>query len=196
MSRLPPIELKPEDELLDEKTPRAHNFPGKTDEDDEDDVASPLDTVKSPGLLHDSPTVVLSPNSTRADEDASPVVEATSSQPSSPIVPTRSFSPRLTLSPAPQSAPTPVSGDVILPLMIFAAVKANPPHLVSHLLFTQRFRNQAVGGEESYCLINLMAVAEFLENVDLAALGLGESEKNVIRCVQDVVRPLCNTFFY
>ncbi len=65
--------------------------------------------------------------------------------------------------------------------MIFAAVKANPPHLVSHLLYTQRFRNQAVGGEESYCLINVMAVAEFLENVDLAALGLGDSEKNVIR---------------
>ena len=82
-----------------------------------------------------------------------------------------------------RSTPTPVSGDVILPLMIFAAVKANPPHLVSHLLFTQRFRNQTIGGEESYCLINLMAVAEFLENVDLAALGLGESEKTVIRCV-------------
>lgn len=67
--------------------------------------------------------------------------------------------------------------------MIFAAVKANPPHLVSNLLYTQRFRNQSVGGEESYCLINLMAVAEFLENVDLAALGLGESEKNVIRYI-------------
>lgn len=71
--------------------------------------------------------------------------------------------------------------------MIFAAVKANPPHLVSHLLFTQRFRNQTIGGEESYCLINLMAVAEFLENVDLAALGLGESEKTVIRCTISLV---------
>ena len=67
--------------------------------------------------------------------------------------------------------------------MIFAVVKANPPKLVSHLLYTQRIRNQAVGGEESYCLINLLAVAEFLENVDLAALGLGEKEKSVIRCV-------------
>ena len=27
-----------------------------------------------------------------------------------------------------------------------------------------------------------MAVAEFLENVDLGALGLGDSEKKVIRC--------------
>jgi len=40
-----------------------------------------------------------------------------------------------------------------------------------------------VGGEESYCLINLMAVAEFLENVDMAGLGLGDSDK-VIRWAQ------------
>ena len=98
-------------------------------------------------------------------------------------VPDRTPSPRLTISPIPPHTPTPVSGDIVLPLMIFAVVKANPPKLVSHLLYTQRFRNQAVGGEESYCLINLLAVAEFLENVDLAALGLGEKEKSVIRCV-------------
>lgn len=70
-----------------------------------------------------------------------------------------------------------MSGDVLLPLIIFSVVKANPPHLVSNLLFIQRFRNQAVGGEESYCLINLLAVAEFLENVDMAGLGLGDSDK-------------------
>ena len=74
---------------------------------------------------------------------------------------------------------------LILPLMIFAVVKTNPPRLVSHLLYTQRFRNQSSStGVESYCLINLMAAAEFLENVDLAALGLGDKEKTVIRCAQ------------
>jgi hypothetical protein len=67
--------------------------------------------------------------------------------------------------------------------MIFSVVKANPSHFVSHLLYTQRFRNQRIGGEESYCLVNLMAVADFLENVDLKALGLGESEKRVVRFV-------------
>ncbi|KAG9312788.1 hypothetical protein JVU11DRAFT_6202 [Chiua virens] len=81
---------------------------------------------------------------------------------------------------SPQSPSSPVSGDVLLPILIFSVVKANPSRLVSHLLFTQRFRNQSFGGEESYCLINLMAVAEFLENVDLGALGLGESEKKVL----------------
>ena len=87
--------------------------------------------------------------------------------------------------PSAETAPpstSPVSGDVLLPILIFSVVKANPLRLVSHLLFTQRFRNQTYGGEESYCLINLMAVAEFLENVDLGALGLGESDK-VLRYV-------------
>jgi len=56
--------------------------------------------------------------------------------------------------------------------MIYSVVKSNPPRLLSHLLYTQRFRNESFGGEESYCLINLLAAAEFLENVDLAALGL------------------------
>ncbi|KAJ7481797.1 hypothetical protein FB451DRAFT_1237212 [Mycena latifolia] len=78
--------------------------------------------------------------------------------------------------PAP-STPTPVSSDVLLPLIIFAVVKSNPPRLVSHLLYTQRFHLTPSGvaqGEEAFCLVNLMAVAEFLENVDLEALGLGD----------------------
>lgn len=90
--------------------------------------------------------------------------------------PTKSAPSVLEVHPAPPK-PTPVSGDVLLPLIIFSVVKSNPAHLVSNLLFTQRFRNQSVGGEESYCLINLMAVAEFIENVDLSALGLGDAEK-------------------
>ncbi|KAJ7701926.1 hypothetical protein B0H17DRAFT_168152 [Mycena rosella] len=79
--------------------------------------------------------------------------------------------------PSPPSTPTPVSSDVLLPLIIFAVVKSNPPRLVSHLLYTQRFRVTPSGiahGEEAFCLVNLMAVAEFLENVDLEALGLGD----------------------
>ena len=87
--------------------------------------------------------------------------------------------------------PTTVSGDVLLPLIIFSVVKCNPPHLLSNLLFTQRFRNQSFGGEESYCLINLMAVAEFLENVDMVALGLGDSEKVIRSVVADDEPILC-----
>lgn len=76
--------------------------------------------------------------------------------------------------------PTPVSSDILLPMIIFSVVKSNPPHLVSNLLYTQRFRNQSAfmqegNGGESFCLINLVAVAEFLENVDLEGLGLGSA---------------------
>jgi hypothetical protein len=104
--------------------------------------------------------------------------------------------PLLTLSPP--KTPTPVSGDILLPMIIFSVVKANPHQLVSHLLYTQRYRNKSFGGEESYCLINLMAVVEFLENVDLAALGLKDSESKILRYVPMIVRIDCfslNCFF-
>lgn len=135
------------------------------------------------------PLVPRTVNQTREDQSAteksltSPtIIEPTSTSESSPESVTspsapspQPSSPQLMLSPPAQA--TPVSGDVLLPMIIFSVVKANPPHLVSNLLYTQRYRNQSVGGEEGYCLINLMAVAEFLENVDLAALGLGDSDK-------------------
>jgi hypothetical protein len=96
-----------------------------------------------------------------------------------------SYTPPALFSPSPPSVdtPKPVSGDILLPFLIFAVVKANPPDLVSQLLFIQRFRNERVGGEESYCLTNFMAVAEFLENVDLVALGLEDGTGKILRYV-------------
>lgn len=57
---------------------------------------------------------------------------------------------------------TAVNTDVLLPIIIFSVVKANPVQLVSQLLFIQRYRSRHVGGEESFCLINFLAVVEFL----------------------------------
>ena len=132
----------------------------KKDEEQGMQVSDTNETIKvstdDAASLHSVPSFKLSP----ADEGDAPL---------------------LSMSPKTPKKPTPVSGDILLPLIIFSVVKANPPHLVSHLLYTQRFRNQTFGGEESYCLINLMAVVEFLENVDLGALGLKESEKKVMR---------------
>ncbi|KAI0630746.1 hypothetical protein C8Q77DRAFT_1063148 [Trametes polyzona] len=186
LSKLPPLRLKAEDEMADEKTPVASSFKRTKPVDEEQDraVSPPPAVVVSP----DSETSVAELQPISAGERPGLLTPDNASAKSDSI---RTPSPILTVSPPPEAAPsrplspvttpTPVSGDIILPLMIFAVVKANPPHLVSHLLFTQRFRRErAAGGEEGYCLINLMAVAEFLENVDLAALGLGESEKMVI----------------
>ena len=94
--------------------------------------------------------------------------------------------------------PTAVSSDVLLPMLIFSTVKSNPLRLVSNLLYLQRFRHRNAysysldridgdgngsGGEESFCLINMLAVAEFLENVDLATLGLATASIPGVRSV-------------
>ena len=147
----------------------------------------PSDTIPKTSIL-DVPALPLSGNSPEADLSPPPDIDASSIRPKHlpPPLPLSTSSGVVSLPKSETTSlpkgPTPVSGDVLLPLIIFSVVKCNPPHLVSNLLFIQRFRNQSVGGEESYCLINLMAVAEFLENVDMAGLGLGDSEK-VIRSV-------------
>lgn len=65
------------------------------------------------------------------------------------------------------------SADLILPLLIYLVVQYNPPHLVSHLLFCQRFRSNALmGGEASYCATSISAVIEFITQVDMKGLGL------------------------
>ncbi|KAI8985598.1 hypothetical protein BD414DRAFT_59587 [Trametes punicea] len=186
LSKLPPLRLKAEDEMADEKTPIASSFnrnKGTQDEARDGAVSPPPAVVVSSDsdafaselqpLASSDNTALLTPDSASAKSDSVAVPSPVLTVSPPPEAPSRPLSP--------VSAPTPVSGDIILPLLIFAVVKANPPHFVSHLLYTQRFRRErAAGGEEGYCLVNLMAVAEFLENVDLAALGLGEREKMVI----------------
>jgi hypothetical protein len=78
-----------------------------------------------------------------------------------------------------------VSGaDLLLPLIIFAIVKSNPARLVSHLLYIQRYRTSLCAtGEANYVTVNVTAAVEFLENVDLADLGLSSAEK-VMRWVK------------
>ncbi|ODQ53861.1 hypothetical protein SAICODRAFT_18428 [Saitoella complicata NRRL Y-17804] len=65
------------------------------------------------------------------------------------------------------------SADLILPILIYTLIKANPPYLVSNLYYIQRFRGEdLLVGEGSYCLTNLEAAVIFLETVDLTSLGL------------------------
>lgn len=72
--------------------------------------------------------------------------------------------------------------DLLLPIIIYAIVKSNPNKLVSHLLYAQRYRAaMAATGEAQYAVVNTTAAVEFLENVDLADLGLSSAEK-VLRC--------------
>lgn len=79
----------------------------------------------------------------------------------------------LNASPEIAPGPTSSSADLILPILIYSVVQANPQQLASHLAFVQRFRAENLfGGEGQYCLVNAQAVLEFLLTVDLEALGL------------------------
>lgn len=84
---------------------------------------------------------------------------------------------------APASTKPSTSGaDLILPIIIFAVVKANPAQLASHLMYLRRYRSAiCLTGEASYAIVNLTAVVEFLEHVDMADLGLGGDSDKVIR---------------
>jgi len=186
LSRLPPIRLKNNSERLQENNKKCQephqqiNLPSGPIQDDVPLVASPdvlsppvpLPTLMAPDLRPDGHAAH---GGSMSPEDLVTFPGSSlGTTPSHPHLPPRAHSPRPTIA-QPVQQPTIVSGDVLLPLLIFAVVKSNPPRLVSHLLFTQRYRNSAsAGGEEGYCLINLMAVVEFLENVDLGAVGVGE----------------------
>ncbi|KAG1841241.1 hypothetical protein DFJ58DRAFT_77051 [Suillus subalutaceus] len=175
LSRLPPIKLSNGEKQPEEPEPpqrKASPPPGPIEAVDIPIVASP-DALFSPHPQSDGDAAHGSPEKLSLLPSVSSSQAPSSTTASSPIsIPPRASSPRLTMSHVQQ--PTTVSGDVLLPLLIFAVVKSNPTRLVSHLLFTQRYRNAVfAGGEERYCLINLMAVVEFLENVDLGAVGVG-----------------------
>ncbi|KAG2052918.1 hypothetical protein BDR06DRAFT_989903 [Suillus hirtellus] len=174
LSRLPPIKLSNGEKQHEEHAPlqrKATPPPESIEVVDVPLVASP-DALSSPDLQSDGNAAHGSEKLSLSPSVSSPQAPYSTTVLSSIPVPPRASSPRPIVSHVQE--PTTVSGDVLLPLLIFAIVKSNPARLVSHLLFTQRYRNAAfAGGEERYCLINLMAVVEFLENVDLSAVGVG-----------------------
>ncbi|RIA97332.1 hypothetical protein C1645_801860 [Glomus cerebriforme] len=99
--------------------------------------------------------------------------------PKSPNIPITSISPKLPMSPTFPTSPTDGYGDpnadAILPLLIFIVVKSNPKKLVSNLRFMSRYRiRNLLCGESSYCLTNIMAVVQFLENTEYLTLGLSD----------------------
>jgi hypothetical protein len=79
------------------------------------------------------------------------------------------------------------SADIILPVLIYSVIQANPQRLVSDLLFIERFHaEKLVKGESSYCLVNFQAVLEFLLHVDLGLLGLGAEGERLLRNMPDL----------
>ncbi|WVO17428.1 hypothetical protein L204_105120 [Cryptococcus depauperatus] len=84
--------------------------------------------------------------------------------------------------PKPKSNKQSTSGaDLILPIIIFAVVKSNPYQLASQLMYLRRYRSAiCLTGEANYAIVNLTAVVEFLEHVNLSELGLGGDSNKVM----------------
>ncbi|KAF3482000.1 uncharacterized protein GIQ15_04759 [Arthroderma uncinatum] len=73
--------------------------------------------------------------------------------------------------------PSSSSADEILPTLIYTLILSPPEgvNIISNLNFIQRFRaSNKVDGETAYCLTNLEAAIDFLENVDLTSLRMEE----------------------
>ena len=109
------------------------------------------------------------------------VLEATSSSmlPAKPSPPTSIFETSRSRGRGSPSASNSSSADLILPLLIYSVVRANPPHLFSHLRYIHRFRAESLlRGQASYAATNFDAVIEWSQHVDLSTLGL--SSDNVL----------------
>ncbi|EFE34764.1 VPS9 domain protein, putative [Trichophyton benhamiae CBS 112371] len=73
--------------------------------------------------------------------------------------------------------PSSSSADEILPTLIYTLILSPPEgvNIISNLNFIQRFRSSSkIDGETAYCLTNLEAAIDFLENVDLTNLRMEE----------------------
>ncbi|BGO92611.1 hypothetical protein NBRC10512_004290 [Rhodotorula toruloides] len=204
LSKLPPIPLKkevtgddksslsdvPAEVEMDDASSRSSSLPpsrpmsppsatGSSSAEDADDEL--LKTPKPPPAAdHDVPEIKLPDPSKASHELSSSVYEATSS---SLFDPTPAPSPPVSIfetkrRPASVSSSSATSSaDLILPILIYSVVRANPPHLVSHLRFIRRFRSESLfRGQASYCATNFDAVVEWSQHVDLSTLGLSSAK--------------------
>ncbi|KAJ5112501.1 hypothetical protein N7532_000546 [Penicillium argentinense] len=80
--------------------------------------------------------------------------------------------------------PSSSSADEILPTLIYSLITCPPEgiHIISNLLFIQRFRSSnKIDGETAYCLTNLEAAISFLENVELSSLRADEPQEGPLK---------------
>ncbi|GAA6011840.1 hypothetical protein JCM10207_004262 [Rhodosporidiobolus poonsookiae] len=201
LSKLPPVPLKKE--FGEDRTPPSDR-PVEVEMDDASsrNSSQPPSRPRSPGLSglsasatedellktprphialnEDVPEIKLPDSTADTPELSSSVFEATSSSLFEPSIPAPSpphsvfESSRRATS---VSSSSTSSADLILPLLIYSVVRANPPHLVSHLNFIHRFRSDSLlRGQSSYCYTNFSACHEFLTTIDVSSLGISSQK--------------------
>ncbi|CAH7688794.1 hypothetical protein BY996DRAFT_4579683 [Phakopsora pachyrhizi] len=81
-----------------------------------------------------------------------------------------------TRQPPPRPRPNSSSADLILPILIYLLIKANPPGMMSNLVFVDRYRyRRLVRGETDYCLVNFNVACEFIKNFNHSISFAGEN---------------------
>lgn len=192
LARLPPVELRPEGEPYVSPPEDEDGEEEEEEKEDEDEVLPAIEEAEHtpeafekkasgsvPALqlttnaldeaLSDSVHTVVPPNAA-VERTESPIEEKA----------TEELSPATEKAEAPPK-PSTSGADLILPLIIYAVVKANPAQLASQLMYLRRYRSAiCLVGEASYAIVNLTAVVEFIEHVQLSELGLGDSEDRVM----------------
>ncbi|KAJ3119979.1 hypothetical protein HK098_004981 [Nowakowskiella sp. JEL0407] len=75
------------------------------------------------------------------------------------------------------------SSDHLLPVLILAILKSNPPNLISNVKYILRFRNQEEldRGENQYCVTNVMSAISFLYNLSADSLTFADDEEKALR---------------
>ncbi|EJT51854.1 guanyl-nucleotide exchange factor [Trichosporon asahii var. asahii CBS 8904] len=158
LAKLPPVKLRPEGE------PYQPPGPGETAELSE----IKADTKPEPASVDLNADEDASEDRGETSKDATPMSEETSEA-------------QQETRPEDDTGTTASGADLILPLIIYSVVKSNPAHLASQLMYVRRYRSSILlRGDQSYAIVNLTAVVEFLEHVSLAELGLGSYSSRVL----------------
>ncbi|WWD08310.1 hypothetical protein V865_006421 [Kwoniella europaea PYCC6329] len=148
--------------------------------------ATPKPTMQKspsvPQLVLNESTADLQPESDQLKQAMSDsVITLTPSRSRETIESSNSSVPPPKAATAANGKPGTSGADLILPIIIYSVVKSNPPQLASQLMYLRRYRSAiCLTGEASYAIVNLTAVVEFLEHVDLAELGLGGESDRVM----------------
>ncbi|KAI8869620.1 hypothetical protein GQ42DRAFT_102544, partial [Ramicandelaber brevisporus] len=70
-----------------------------------------------------------------------------------------------------------VNADQFLPALIYIIIRANPPELVSNVMYISRFRTtDLMRAESEYYLTSFMGAISFIESMDASTLSISQSE--------------------
>ncbi|WAQ91609.1 hypothetical protein PtA15_14A493 [Puccinia triticina] len=171
LSLLPPIPMKKEGIPAGIATGQLSQDPGNSNEVEMSDIVDragiPTNTTTMDRTLPmSSPLRPLPKDQPSASDLLDAMHTSLIDPPAPPPAHSEDVQPRLP-DPAEVTKPRPnsSSADLILPILIYLIIKANPSKLISNLNYANRFRYQRlVKGETDYCLVNFSVSCEFIKN--------------------------------